>query len=70
MANFIGLDPNGTWELRMHDDTAFDDGTVSGGWTLRIDAKANTAPVANNDVYTINEDTTLTTTTGSAPLGS
>lgn len=69
MAAFNGLNPNGTWELRVVDDGALDTGVVTGGWTLRIDSRTNAAPVAKDDSYAINEDITLTTTTGSAPFG-
>ncbi|HEY2786570.1 MAG TPA: Ig-like domain-containing protein [Fimbriiglobus sp.] len=70
MADFIGLDPNGTWDLRINDNAdPFDGGTLSGGWTLRVDSRSNTPPVANDDAYTINEDNTLTTTAGASPFG-
>ena len=69
LAAFQGLDPNGTWELRINDDAAFDTGTLAGGWTLRIDSRSNTPPVANDDAYTVDEDTTLATSASSAPHG-
>ena len=69
LAAFIGSDPNGTWELRVNDDTAFDGGSIAGGYTLSIDSRANTAPVAVADSYTVSEDGMLIATTGSSPFG-
>jgi hypothetical protein len=69
LSAFKGIDPDGTWELRINDDTAFDTGAMATGWTLHITSRSNSAPVANNDSYTFNEDTTLTTTANAAPFG-
>jgi VCBS repeat-containing protein len=59
LSAFRGLNPNGTWELRVVDDAALDTGTMAGGWSLDITSKVNSPPVANNDTYTTLEDTTL-----------
>jgi hypothetical protein len=59
---FNGLDPNGTWELRVVDDTFLDSGSFGdplGAWLLDISSKANQAPVALDDAYSTPEDTTL-----------
>ena len=48
LTDFRGLNPNGTWELRVVDDAALDTGTMAGGWTLDITSKVNGPPVANN----------------------
>jgi hypothetical protein len=36
LANFAGLNPNGTWNLFVVDDTSGDLGTIASGWTLSI----------------------------------
>ncbi|MCU0753496.1 MAG: CSLREA domain-containing protein [Xanthomonadales bacterium] len=48
---FNGVNPNGTWNLFVVDDASGDQGSISGGWTLRF-----TAPT----VFTVNSvaDTT------------
>lgn len=33
---FNGVAPNGTWNLFVVDDTGFDSGSITGGWTLSI----------------------------------
>jgi VCBS repeat-containing protein len=63
LSGFRGVNPNGTWELRINDDTAGNSGSISGGWSLNITSRVNTPPVANNNSYTFNEDTTLNVTT-------
>ena len=38
LAAFNGTDPLGTWNLFVDDDTAPDGGSISGGWSLTINA--------------------------------
>jgi hypothetical protein len=63
LGGFYGISPNGTWGLYIDDVNALDVGQMIGGWTLSIDYRANTAPVANNDTYSTNENTTLNVST-------
>jgi subtilisin-like proprotein convertase family protein len=42
---FDGTDPNGTWQLFVADNDAFDSGTVAGGWSLRISTADQPSPV-------------------------
>jgi len=39
-----GTDPNGLWKLFVYDDEAGDAGSISAGWTLRINLAPVTAP--------------------------
>ncbi len=36
LAEFNGIDPEGTWSLFVVDDTPNDSGTIAGGWALKI----------------------------------
>lgn len=38
LSAFNGVDPNGTWQLFIVDDAAGDVGTLSGGWSLKLEA--------------------------------
>jgi hypothetical protein len=40
LATFDGTDPDGQWQLFIHDDAAFETGRLTGGWELAITAKA------------------------------
>ncbi|HEY1376056.1 MAG TPA: Ig-like domain-containing protein, partial [Gemmataceae bacterium] len=60
LGGFYGINPNGTWELRVCDDTALATGSIAGGWTLTFDYRPNSAPVANDDTYAATENTPLT----------
>ena len=42
MAVLNGTNPNGTWSLYVQDDAGGDTGTVTGGWSLNIDAVFST----------------------------
>ncbi len=42
---FDGTDPNGTWQLFVADNDAFDSGTIAGGWSLRISTADQPTPV-------------------------
>ena len=44
LAVFKSIDPNGTWQLYVLDDTATNSGTI-GSWTLKIGVLAGTVPV-------------------------
>ena len=44
LAVFKSIDPNGTWQLYVLDDTATNSGTI-GSWTLKIGVLAGTTPV-------------------------
>jgi subtilisin-like proprotein convertase family protein len=37
LSSFNGLNPNGTWQLFVADDTGPDGGSIAGGWSLEID---------------------------------
>lgn len=39
LSGFDGLNPNGTWKLRVVDDAAGDTGQVAGGWSITIKAR-------------------------------
>jgi subtilisin-like proprotein convertase family protein len=43
MSLFNGTNPNGAWSLYVHDDAGGDVGSITGGWSLNIDA-ATPAP--------------------------
>ncbi len=43
LSAFNGSNPNGTWSLYIDDDSNSDPGTITGGWTLTIEAAAPTA---------------------------
>src|SRR5206468_3116092 len=43
---FNGSNPNGAWSLYIFDDTSFDSGTISNGWSLTF----NTVPPTSADV--------------------
>ena len=36
LAGFTGTDPEGTWRLFVYDDTGFDAGLISGGWSIVV----------------------------------
>jgi subtilisin-like proprotein convertase family protein len=40
LATLDGTDPDGQWQLFIHDDAAFETGRLTGGWELAITAKA------------------------------
>jgi hypothetical protein len=40
LATFDGTDPDGQWQLFIHDDAGFDTGRLTGGWEVVITAKA------------------------------
>jgi len=40
LSTFDGIDPNGEWQLFVLDDTGSDNGSLAGGWSLTITAKA------------------------------
>jgi len=46
LANFDGLDPNGTWNLYAYDDANGDYGTLSGGWSLTFETQPIPEPTA------------------------
>lgn len=41
---FNGVDPNGAWSLFIFDDVEFDDGSLSGGWSLTFEASEIVTP--------------------------
>jgi hypothetical protein len=43
LSTFDGANPDGQWQLFIHDDAGFDTGRITGGWELAITAKAKTA---------------------------
>ena len=43
LSAFNGSNPNGTWSLYVDDDAGGDVGSITGGWTLAIEAGAPTA---------------------------
>lgn len=50
-SRFNGIDPNGTWNLFVVDDTAGDVGSIAGGWSITISAGfsfTNSAPITIN----------------------
>jgi uncharacterized repeat protein (TIGR01451 family) len=69
LANLNGGNPNGTWQLFVQDDTAFNSGIISNGWILTLttanpvglaadleltmDASASTIIVSNSVTYTL-----------------
>jgi subtilisin-like proprotein convertase family protein len=40
LSGFDGINPNGEWQLFILDDTIFETGSLTDGWTLEITAKA------------------------------
>ena len=42
-STFAGANPNGVWNLYIHDDIASDNGTLAGGWCVNITAAGGTA---------------------------
>lgn len=40
LSTFTGMNPNGTWKLYLVDDNSDDDGSILGGWSLIIKARA------------------------------
>lgn len=42
LSTFVGADPDGAWQLFVHDDGAGDTGSISGGWELEITAEVKT----------------------------
>ena len=49
LSAFSGVNPNGTWQLFIVDDAAGDSGTLSGGWSLKIEA----LPICNAQPCTL-----------------
>jgi len=49
LATFNGQTPNGTWSLFVLDDSAGEQGAISGGWTLAITTVAATLQWAGRD---------------------
>ena len=43
LSAFNSVDPNGTWNLYVYDDTGADSGTIAGGWSLTIEVLGMTA---------------------------
>jgi subtilisin-like proprotein convertase family protein len=39
LATFAGTDPNGAWQLFIVDDAGIDQGSMTGGWSLSIEAE-------------------------------
>ncbi len=62
-ASFLGIDPNGVWQLRIVDDSVFANGNLAGGWSMDITSRVNTPPVAVDDTYAVVEENTLNATT-------
>ena len=54
LADFNGIDPNGTWSLYIVDDAGGDSGMVSGGWSISLQTGPTISDIAN---LTIDEDT-------------
>lgn len=54
LADFNGIDPNGTWSLYIVDDAGGDSGIVSEGWSLSIQTGPTISPIAGQ---TMDEDT-------------
>ena len=46
LASLNGINPNGTWQLFVDDDTAKDGGAIAGGWELSFQTMAPTAAPA------------------------
>jgi subtilisin-like proprotein convertase family protein len=46
LSNFIGIEPNGTWSLFVHDEGTGDSGSIAGGWSLTL-----TAPPSNQFTF-------------------
>jgi subtilisin-like proprotein convertase family protein len=59
LSDFVGSNPNGTWQLFINDDAAGDSGQINNGWSLRI----TTAPditVDQNALLGMTEDVSRT----------
>jgi hypothetical protein len=44
LAALNGIDPNGLWSLFVYDDDAGDSGSITAGWSLRIEVGAIAVP--------------------------
>jgi subtilisin-like proprotein convertase family protein len=59
---FNGADPNGSWSLYVVDDTVFQSGSLSGGWSINVTTSGTAATsFSNPNVITINDVTTAIT---------
>ena len=65
---FTGIDPNGTWQLFIVDDTTGDVGTMAGGWALTITTSATDLATTTTLVSSVNPSTTGNSVTFTATV--